>query len=95
MTKRIKGAGKHGRPTYNQSAKIIAKFGGEAAFAKAIGISRITAYRHQYSKPYGTDGLIPSPLISKIEKAARLHGVLLTPADWLPEKINYEEQEDS
>lgn len=93
MTKRIKGAGKHGRPTYNQSAKIIAKFGGEAALAQAIGISRITAYRWGYASPYGTNGIIPGPMVDRIEKAARLHGVLLTPADWLPEKINYEERE--
>lgn len=93
MTKRIRGTGKHGRPAYNQSAKIIAKFGGEAALAQAIGISRITAYRWGYAKPYGTDGLIPGRMVERIEKAARLHGILLTAADWLPEKINYEDRE--
>lgn len=93
MTKRIRGTGKHGRPAYNQAQKIIAKFGGESAFASVVGISRITAYRWNYAGPYGTDGLVPGKMVAKIERAARLHGILLTPTDWLPEKIHYEEKE--
>lgn len=85
-----RGRGKYGRPTYSQAQKIVAKFGGEAALAKSLGLSRITIYRWQYSRPYGSDGLIPAPMVPIIEQHARYHGVLLTPRDWQPERINYE-----
>jgi hypothetical protein len=87
-----RGNGKYGKPTYNQAAKIIAKFGGEAKLAEIVGCSRITAFRWQYQRPYGSDGLIPSAMVEPIQKVARVHGVLLTPSDWLPERINYDEQ---
>lgn len=73
-------------PTYNQAFKIIAKFGGEAAVATALGVARSTVYRWQYARPEGTDGLIPSTVIDRIKRQARLHGILLTDADWAPER---------
>ena len=85
-----KGAGKYGRPTYNQAQKVIFKFGGEAAVAKLFGISRITVYRWQYARPYGTDGLIPTPMVEKLNSIARVQGVLLTSNDWLPERIQHD-----
>lgn len=83
--------GKHGRPTYGQARTIIAKFGGPAKFAKAVGINRITAYRYGYAKPYGTDGLIPSAMTDKVERAARTEGIVLTAADWAPDRVDYSE----
>jgi DNA-binding transcriptional regulator YdaS (Cro superfamily) len=89
-----RGRGKYGRPTYNQAAKIVAKFGGEAALAKALGVSRTRPYVWQYALPYGSDGLIPATSYAAIERAARIHGVLLTPADWVPERIVYSDGSD-
>lgn len=88
--KRIRGEGQYGRPTYRQAQKIVAKFGGEARFAAAVGISRITAYRYSYSRPYGTDGLVPGHMVDKVTRAARLHGIVLTQVDWIPERIVYQ-----
>jgi len=85
-----RGIGKYGRPTYNQAQKVIRKFGGEAKLAEIVGCSRISAYRWQYQRPYGSDGLIPTAMVEKINSVARTHGVLLTPMDWLPERIDYE-----
>ena len=73
--------GRYGCPTYNQAGKIIARFGGEAALAKLIGVSRITLYRWQYARPYGSDGLIPTAQIEKIRSIARVEGVLLRPEE--------------
>jgi hypothetical protein len=83
------GSGKHGRPTYGQAQKIIALFGGPARFADLVGVSRITAYRYGYAKPYGTDGLIPAPMVERVERAARLDGIVLLPSHWAHERIDY------
>lgn len=88
---RLRNQGKYGCPTYNQAQKIIARFGGEAKFAKMIGISRITAFRWQYARPYGSDGLIPTANIETIRAVARMEGILLRAEDWLPEKVKYNE----
>lgn len=90
---KARNLGKHGRPTYNQAAKIVAKFGGEAACADATGLSRTTIYRWQYSKPYGSDGMVPSRQIDTVMKAARIWGVCLVDADWRPERIRYDDPE--
>lgn len=86
-----KGRGAYGKPTWDQASKIISKFGGEAEFALATGFHRVTPYRWQYARPYGTDGLIPSEAVGKIQAAARTHGIILTPQDWMPERIHYAE----
>lgn len=85
-----RGLGLHGRPVYNQARKIIAKFGGESTAAGIFHVSRVTCYRWQMSRPYGTDGLIPSHMIERVQRAARLQGVVLTDSDWRPERIDYE-----
>jgi hypothetical protein len=82
--------GQHGRPTYNQARKIVAKFGNELLTANALGVSRITVYRWQYAKPYGTDGLIPNRMVERVQRIARLHGIVLTDRDWTPERIDYQ-----
>lgn len=91
MSKRTRGAGIHGKPTYNQASKVVAKFGGEAKLARALGVSRITIYRWQYASPYGTDGMVPSSAVSRVQQAARLEGIVLTDSDWAPQRIDYEE----
>lgn len=88
----IRGAGQYGRPNYSQAAHIIKKFGGEVALAKLLGISRITCYRWQYARPYGTEGLVPHAMRPKIEALARYEGVLLLPSDWEASRIRYDER---
>lgn len=80
---------KHGRPTYNQAAKIVARFGGEIRLAEALGVSRVTVYRWSYSHPYGSDGLVPSRTVAAVQRAARIEGIVLTVGDWTPERIYY------
>lgn len=88
---RTRNLGKHGRPTYNQAAKIIRRFGGEARLAKLIGLQRPSVYRWQYQRPYGSDGLIPSEHVEKIKAVARIEGVLVRPEDWVPEVVRYDD----
>lgn len=83
--------GLYGYPTYNQAEKIISKFGGEARMAKLIGVTRISIYRWQYRRPYGSDGLIPTPQIDRIKEVARLEGILLRKEDWEPETFKYDD----
>ncbi len=83
--------GLYGFPSYNQAQKIIAKFGGEVAMAKLLGLSRISVYRWQYRWPYGTDGLIPPRRVNDINEIARREGILLREEDWMPEAIRYDE----
>lgn len=83
--------GLYGMPSYNQAQKIVAKFGGEVAMAKLLGISRISVYRWQYRWPYGSDGLIPSQRVNAINEIARVQGVLLREEDWMPEAIKYDD----
>jgi hypothetical protein len=85
--------GKHGRPTYNQAQKVISRFGGESQLAYLLNCSRITIYRWQYRRPYGCDGLIPSSRIEQIKAVARTHGVLVRPEDWVPETLQWAENE--
>ena len=88
---KLRNQGEHGRPTYNQAAKIIQRFGGEAKLSKLIGISRISLYRWQYKRPVGSDGLIPTAQIEKIRSIARLEGILLRDEDWVPQVVKYDE----
>lgn len=90
----VRNAGKFGRPTYNQAAKVIARLGGESAVAKLLQLSRPTIYKWQYRRPYGSDGLIPSAQVDRIKRVARIMGVLITEKDWLPERITYEDIEN-
>ena len=73
-------------PTYDQARKIVKKLGGEAAVAKALGISRITPYRWSYGRPRGTDGLVPVAMIEPLRQLAVTLGLELTPEDWFPTK---------
>ena len=88
---KTRGHGQYGRPGYSQAAHIIKKFGGEPALSKLLGISRITCYRWQYARPYGTDGLVPNNMRPKIEALARYEGVLLLPSDWEVSRVVYPE----
>jgi hypothetical protein len=88
---RQRNHGQFGCPTYNQAAKIVARFGGESKLAALINVNRISVYRWSYRRPYGSDGLIPSAQIEKIRAVARLEGILLRPEDWVPEVIKYDE----
>lgn len=86
---RPRNKGKYGKPAFNQAAKVIARFGGEARMAKALGVSRVTCYRWSYARPCGSDGLIPTEHVEKIKAIARAEGILIRPEDWVPEKIEY------
>lgn len=85
-----RNSGKYALPTYNQAAKIVARFGGEAKLAAAIKIRRETVYRWQLRRPYGSDGLIPTIHIERIKIAARLEGVVIRPQDWTPQVNVYD-----
>lgn len=87
---KIRNLGKHGRPKYDQATKVIKRFGNEAHLAQLIGVSRITLYRWNYTRPYGSDGLVPSAQIEKIKGVARLEGILMRPEDWVPRTIVYD-----
>lgn len=87
---KIRNLGKYGRPKYDQATKIIKRFGTEAQLAKLIGVSRITLYRWNYTRPCGSDGLVPSAQIEKIKSVARMEGILLRPEDWVPRAVEYE-----
>ena len=84
------GSGKHGKPTYGQAARITALFNGPSALARALNISRVTVYRWNYAKPLGTDGLIPAAMVERVQMAARLEGIVLTPKDWEPNRVSYD-----
>lgn len=86
-----RNSGQFGKPTYNQAFKIARKFGGEANLARLIGVARISVYRWQYRRPYGSDGLIPAFQIEKIRAVARVEGILLRPEDWSPERNKWTE----
>jgi hypothetical protein len=88
---RIRNQGVHGRPQFNQASKIVARFGGESKLAALIGVSRISVYRWQYSRPVGTGGLIPTAQIDKIRAVARVQGILLRDEDWVPEIVKYDD----
>lgn len=88
------GSGKHGRPTYGQAARITALFNGPSAFAKALDVSRVTVYRWNYAKPLGTDGLIPATMVDKVQRAARVEGIVLTSKDWEPARISYDDTDE-
>lgn len=87
---KVRGAGQFGKPNYAQAAHIIKKFGGENALAKLLGLSRITMYRWNYARPYGTDGLVPHAQRPRIEAIARYEGILLLDSDWEARKITYD-----
>lgn len=88
---RPRGTGRYAKPTYDQAQRIIRKFGGESRLAAMLGVSRISVYRWGYARPIGTDGLIPSHWIKRINDMARIEGVLITPQDWAIAKIKYDE----
>lgn len=88
----VRGAGKYGKPNYDQAKRIVRKFGGEPALAQLLGISRITPYRWQMARPLGTDGLVPQKMRPRIEAIARYQGVLLLPADWEATRIHYDDK---
>lgn len=91
---KARNSGQFGKPTYNQAFKVARRFGGEAQLAQLIGVSRISVYRWQYRRPYGSDGLIPAFQIEKIKAVARTEGILIRPEDWLAEKNKWPTQSD-
>ena len=87
LSPRRRTYGKHAHPTYNPAQRIVDKFGGEAQMAKALGIRRESVYKWSYASPYGRDGLVPQSMVERIQKAARLDGIILTEEDWAPTRV--------
>lgn len=85
MKKRRYGA--HNAPQFDQATKIIEKFGGERRMSELLGLSIVTIYRWAYARPYGCDGVIPTMHVPKIRTVARRQGILLTPDDWVPNRL--------
>ncbi len=73
-------------PRYLQARKIVAKFGGEAALSKILGLALPGCYRWSHPRPFGLDGLVPRARVEDIQKAAEVLGITLTAEDWAPEK---------
>lgn len=84
---RALGTSKYGTPTYNQAYKICARFNGARTLAEILKLDYVAVYRWSYPRPIGCDGLIPTIQVDRIRQAARINGVILTPEDWLPEKL--------
>ena len=74
--------------TESQAARIIDKFGGPAACARAIDYDPSQIFRWRYpeapSKKRGTGGLVPAAALRKLRAKARALGVLLTAEDLEP-----------
>lgn len=92
--------GKHGRPTYDQARRIVAKLGGELKLSQLLTeltgspVNRSTIYRWSYARPYGSDGIIPTFMIPAIQRLARIEGIILSAEDWLPTRIVYPDPAD-
>jgi hypothetical protein len=70
---------------YQQSSRIIDKFGGARRLAKLLGFEPSRVYKWTYPKEKGgTDGLVPAACIRAIQSLAELEGVVLTESDWAP-----------
>ena len=77
---------RHPQTTYDQAQRIAAKFGGEGALAKALGLNRTTTYRWVHDPTYKMDGLIPAQHVRAVQQAAQAMGIRLTPEDWAPSR---------
>lgn len=83
------------KPKRSQAVRVIAKFGGARALARALAAIGESAYRNPSSvyrwtyprSKYGTDGVIPTAALSAVVKAARYAGVLLTVEDLFPGEL--------
>jgi hypothetical protein len=69
-----------------QAERILLKFGGARelhALLKSIGRPRnlATIYKWTYPRPKGRGGLIPTSAWPDLHLAARMAGIILTPAD--------------
>ena len=71
---------------YSQAQRIVDKFGGFPALARALGRRDISAL-YRWTKPKekgGTGGLVPSSAVSSVTAAAARMKIKLTGEDWLP-----------
>lgn len=76
-------------PPKSQVERIFAKFGGASKLRKAladVGATRCISalYRWNMERPAGTGGLVPSSAWPHVLKAARYHGIVITPEDLMP-----------
>lgn len=70
----------------DQAQRIVDKFGGFSALAKALGRTGTSALL-RWTKPKdrgGTGGFVPASAIPSVMAAAERTGVRLTDKDWRP-----------
>lgn len=73
-----------------QAARIFKKFGGPQVLAKLLNMERTGVYKWAYPNDYkhqGTGGLIPNKHLPRVRELARLHGILLTAEDLMPDTL--------
>lgn len=73
----------------SQVERVFAKFGGASKLRKAmedVGAKRCISalYRWNMDRPAGTGGLVPACAWPSVLKAARYHGIVITPDDMMP-----------
>lgn len=70
---------------YSQAQRIIRKFGGARRLARLLEFEASRVYKWTYPRERGgTDGLIPPPVVPRIQTLAELEKVTLTDSDWAP-----------
>jgi len=68
-----------------QASRIITKFGGVPALARAIGSRPQRIYKWTYPPERGgTGGYIPPAVIPRVKEAAEFLDIALTAEDWAP-----------
>ena len=72
-------------PVYLQAGRIIEKFGGHKRLAAILGVHRATIYRWTWPRERGgTGGVIPTKMVDRVIRAARVEGIFLSTSDLVP-----------
>ena len=74
------------RPSFNQADKVLAALGGYIKVAEVLGVARSTTIRWTLPHPKGSDGLIPTAMVSRLQDLADSLGITLDAQTWLPER---------
>ena len=72
-------------PVLPQAGRIIEKFGGHKRLAAILEIHRATVYRWTWPRERGgTGGVIPTKMVDRVIRAARVEGIFLSASDLFP-----------
>lgn len=71
-----------------QAERVIAKFGGPIELSRILNYTLAAVCKWTYPRSKGgSNGLIPTRAMERINTLARLHGVLLTDEDTKPRTL--------